>query len=61
MLGVFGVPFTPTIRKEAFLRGPAYSVKTDLDVPLLRKKEICFSDTVLATHRSVDLPAAGAL
>jgi hypothetical protein len=42
MLGVCGIPFTPTIGKEAFLRGPTYSVKTDLDVPVSRKKEMHF-------------------
>jgi hypothetical protein len=40
MLGVFGMPSAPTIGNEAFLRGPAFSVKTDLDAPVARKKEI---------------------
>jgi hypothetical protein len=40
MLDVFGVPSTPTIGKEAFLGGPAYLFKTDLDTPVSRKKEI---------------------
>jgi hypothetical protein len=61
MLGVFDMPSTSTIRKEAFLRGPTYSVKTDLDAPVSRKKEICFPDTVPLTHGSVDLPVVGAL
>jgi hypothetical protein len=55
------MPFTPTIRKEAFLRGPAYSVKTDLDAPVSRKKEICFPDTIPVTHGSADSPVVGAL
>jgi hypothetical protein len=42
MLGEFGMPSTPTIGKEAFLRGPTYLVKSDLDAPVSRKKEICF-------------------
>jgi hypothetical protein len=42
MLCVFGMPFTSTIGKEAFKKGPTYSVKSDLDAPVVRKKEICF-------------------
>jgi hypothetical protein len=38
MLGKFDMPSTPTIGKEAFLRRPAYSGKTDLDAPVSRKK-----------------------
>jgi hypothetical protein len=52
---------TPTIGKEAFLRGPAYLVKIDLDAPVSKKKEICFPDTIPVTHGSVDSPVAGAL
>jgi hypothetical protein len=47
---MFGMPSTPIIGKEAFLRGPAYSIKTDLDAPVSRKKEICFPDIVPVTH-----------
>jgi hypothetical protein len=54
MLGTFGMPFTPTVGKEAFLRGPTYSVKIDLDALVSRKKEICFPDTVPVTHESAD-------
>jgi hypothetical protein len=61
MLGVFGVPSAPTIGKEAFSRGPTYLVKTDLDAPVSRKKQICFPNTVPVTRGSVDLPVAGTL
>jgi hypothetical protein len=61
MLGMFGMPSTPTTEKEAFSRGPTYLVKTDLDAPVSRKKEICFPDTIPVTHGSVDSPVAGAL
>jgi hypothetical protein len=61
MLGVFGMPSTPTIGKEAFLRGLTYSVKIDLDFPVSRKKEIRFPDTIPVTYGSVDSPVAGAL
>jgi hypothetical protein len=37
------MPFTSTIGKEAFKKGPTYSVKSDLDAPVVRKKEICGS------------------
>jgi hypothetical protein len=36
------MPCTSTIEKEGFKRGSTYSVKTDMDTPVLRKKEICF-------------------
>jgi hypothetical protein len=52
---------TSIIGKEAFLGGPTYLVKTDLYVPVSRKKEICFPDTILVTHGSADSPVAGAL
>jgi hypothetical protein len=42
MSGILGMPFTPTTGKEAFFRGPTYSVRTDFAAPVLRKKEICF-------------------
>jgi hypothetical protein len=55
------MPSTPTIGKEAFLREHAYLVKADLDVPVSRKKEICFPNTVPVTHGSMDSPVVGAL
>jgi hypothetical protein len=61
MLGVFGMPSTPTIGKEAFLWWPTYSVKTDLDAPISRKKEMCFPDTIPVTHGSVYSQVARAL
>jgi hypothetical protein len=61
MSGILGMPLTPTMGKEAFLLGPAYSVKTDLEAPVSRNKEICFQDTIPLTHASVDLPVVGAL
>jgi hypothetical protein len=60
MSGIFGMPFTPTIGKEIFWRGSAYSIKTDFDTSELRKKEICFPNTVPVTHGSADLPVVGA-
>jgi hypothetical protein len=59
-VGVFGMPSISTRGKEAFLREPTYSVKTDLDAPLSRKKELCFPDTVPVSYGSVDLPVAEA-
>jgi hypothetical protein len=57
-----GMPFTPTIGKETFLKDPTYSVKTDLAAPVSRKKEICFPNIVPVTHGSADSPVvAGAL
>jgi hypothetical protein len=38
MSDIFGMPFMPTIGKEAFLRGPTYSIKTDFDALVWRKK-----------------------
>jgi hypothetical protein len=60
MVGIFGMPFTPTIGKEAFLRGLAHSIKTDFSA-LVLKKEICFHDTVFVSHGSADSPVAGTL
>jgi hypothetical protein len=59
-LGVFDMSSTLTIGKEAFLRGPAYLVKTDLDAPVSRKKEVCFRDIFPVTHGSVTSPVLGA-
>jgi hypothetical protein len=53
------MPFTPTVGKEAFLKGPAYSVRTDFAAQVWRKKEICFPNTNPVTHGSTDLPVAG--
>jgi hypothetical protein len=61
MSGILGMPFTPTTGKEAFFRGPTYSVRTDFAAPVLRKKEICFPNTIPITPRSADSPVAGAL
>jgi hypothetical protein len=47
--------------KEDFLRAPTYLVKTDLDAPVSRKKELCFPDSVSVTRVSVDLPVVGTL
>jgi hypothetical protein len=58
---MFAMPFTPSIGKEAFLRSPSYLVKTDLDAPVSRKKEICFPNTIPVTHGSLDSPVARAL
>jgi hypothetical protein len=59
MSGIFDMPFTPTIGKETFLRGPTYSIKTDFNALVSRKKEICFPDTIPVTHRSADSLVAG--
>jgi hypothetical protein len=58
---VFGIPFTLTIGRDVFLRGPVYLVRTDFAAPVLRKKEICFPNTIPITPRSADSPVAGAL
>jgi hypothetical protein len=59
MLGVFAMPSTPTIGKEDFLRGLKYSVKTEVDARVSRKK--CFPATVPVTHGSVGSTVGGAL
>jgi hypothetical protein len=50
------MPFTPTVGKEAFLKGPAYLVRTDFAAQVWGEKEICFPNTIPITHGSADLP-----
>jgi hypothetical protein len=45
MADVFGMPFTPTVGKEAFLRGPIYSVRNDFAAPVSRKRKYVFPVT----------------
>jgi hypothetical protein len=51
----------PYNREGGLFEGTAYSIKTDLDAPVLRKKEMCFPDTIPVTHESADPSATGAL
>jgi hypothetical protein len=59
MLGGVLVCIYPYNREgRLFEGGPAYLMKTDLDVPVLRKKKMCLPDTVPVTHGSVDPPSS---